>query len=140
MFTLDIGGKVASFKFGIGFVREIGAKMTIPMDGVPGQKQEIGLNYYIGAMYDENPLALIEVLSIANKTEKDKVTRKEIEEFLEDENTDIASVFEEVRNHLKSANATKKVAQEMDEQAAIEMMKQKAAKAKAKAEAEAAAV
>ncbi len=135
MFTLDIGGKVAGFKFGIGFVREISAKMTKPMDGVPGQKQEIGLNYYVGAMYDEDPLALIEVLATANKTESDKVTRKEIEAFIEDEETDIAEVFEKVRFFLKSANATKKAALEMDEVYAIEKMKQEAAKAKAKAEA-----
>lgn len=135
MFEIEINGKVYGFKFGIGFVREISAKMTKPMDGVPGQKQEIGLNYYIGALFDEDPLALIEVLATANKTEKDRVTRKEIEEYIEDKNTDIEKLFEDVRFFLKSANATKKATAELAEMYEIEKAKAEAMKAKAKAEA-----
>ena len=134
MLELEIGGKVYGFKFGIGFVREINAKMTKPMDGVPGQKQEIGLNYYIGAMFDEDPQALVEVLATANKTEKERVTRKELDEFIDDENTDIEKVFEDVRFFLKTANATKKATAELAEMYEIEKAKAEAAKAKAKAE------
>ena len=135
MFELEINGKVYGFKFGIGFVRTINSKMTKPMEGVPGQKQEIGLSYYIGAMYDEDPIALVEVLATANMTEKERVARKELDKYIDDVTTDIDALFEDVRHFLKSANATKKVALELDEMYKIEKMKAEAAKAKAKAEA-----
>lgn len=127
MFEIEYGDKVYGFKFGLGFVREINKKMTKPMEGVPGKQQEIGLNYYIGCMYDEDPVALVEMLEIANKTEKERITRAVLDAYIEDENTDIEKLFADVRNFLKSANATKKMALAMQEMYDKEKAKQAAA-------------
>lgn len=126
MLEFNINEKVYGFKFGLGFVREINKKMTKPMEGVPGQVQEVGLQYYIGCMFDEDPVALAEVLEIANKTESPRITKKEIDAFIEDENTDIDDVFKQVRDFLEVANATKK-----QYKALLEMVEAQKAQAKA---------
>ncbi len=127
MFEITINDKVYGFKFGLGFVREINKKMTKPMEGVPGKVQEIGLQYYIGCLFDEDPVALVEVLEIANKTEKERVTRTLLDNYIEDENTDIEQLFAEVLDFLKKANATKKIALAMQELYNTEKAKAEAA-------------
>lgn len=124
MFELTINEKVYGFKFGLGFVREINKKMTKPMDGVPGEKQEIGLQYYLGCMFDEDPVALVELLDVANKTETPRITKKELDAYIEHEDTDIEKLFKEVRDFLAEANATKR--QFRDLQNLVEAEKAKA--------------
>ncbi len=126
MLEFTINGKVYGFKFGLGFVREINKKMTKPMEGVPGEVQEVGLQYYIGCMFDEDVVALAEVLDVANKTESPRITKKEIDAFIEDENTDIDDVFKQVRDFLEVANATKKTYKQL-----LEMVEAQKAQAKA---------
>lgn len=133
MLEFTINGKVYGFKFGLGFVREINKKMTKPMEGVPGEVQEVGLQYYIGCMFDEDVLALAELLDIANKTETPRLTKKEIDAFIEDEETDIDEVFKQVRDFLESANATKKTFKPLLEMYEEEKARREAEKAKAKA-------
>lgn len=129
MLELTINDKVYGFKFGLGFVREINKKMTKPMEGVPGEVQEVGLQYYIGCMFDEDPVALAELLDIANKTETPRITKKEIDEFIENEDTDIDELFKQVRDFLEVANATKKQYKALLKMYEIEM--EKVAKAEA---------
>lgn len=113
MFELTINEKVYQFRFGMGFIREINKTMSAPIDGVPGEKQNVGLRYKIGCLYDNDVEALVEVLYAANKTENPRVTVKELDAYIEDPDTDIEQLFKDVFDFLRQSNATKKVAADL---------------------------
>lgn len=106
MFELTINDVVYSFKFGVGFVREINKRVTREVEGM-NSKQEIGLQMAVAGLIDEDPVALVEILDLANKTEKPRVTRNALDSHIEDESTDINALFADVLDFLKNANATK---------------------------------
>lgn len=106
MFELTIDNKVYQFKFGLGFVREINKKVT--KTDANNAKQEIGLQYAVAGLIDEDPLALVDILDLANKTEKPRVTRALLDAYIEDEHTDITALFADVLDFFEKSNATKK--------------------------------
>ena len=108
MFELTINDVVYPFKFGVGFVREINKRVTREVEGM-SSKQEIGLQMAVAGLMDEDPIALVDILDIANKTEKPRVTRNALDSYIEDESTAIEALFKEVLDFLKTANATKKM-------------------------------
>lgn len=107
MFELTIKEKVYSFKFGIGFVREI--DKTKKEKAENGAEVNVGLNYAVAALIDEDPLQLVDILYIANKTEdkKARVTKEQLEEYIE-EVEDLEGLFKEVLDFFEKGNATKK--------------------------------
>jgi hypothetical protein len=109
MFEITINDVVYGFRFGMGFIREINRTMSAPIDGVPGEKQNVGLRYKIGCLYDNDVEALVELLDAANKTEKPRVTRAMLDAHIENPETDIDKLFEDVIDFLRQSNATKKV-------------------------------
>ena len=111
MFELTINDEVYKFRFGMGFIREINKTMSIPVDGVPGEKQNVGLRYKIGCLYDNDVETLVEILNIANKTENPRVTQKLLDSYIDDPDTDIDKLFRDVLDFLSQSNATKKVAE-----------------------------
>lgn len=123
MFELTIKDNVYQFNFGMGFLREINKKVGTPVDGLPDVKKNIGLQYYIASVIDGDLEALIEVLEVANKSQNPRVTRALLDAYIDDENTDIDSLFESVMDFLQKANATKKTTVAL--LAAIEEQKQK---------------
>lgn len=123
MFELTINEKVYQFHFGMGFMREINKKVGVPVDGLPDVKKNIGLQYMVAGVIDGDLEALVEVLDVANKGRTPRITRDQLDSFIDDENTDIDSVFENVLDFLKNANATKKTVQTLLE--AIEKEKAK---------------
>lgn len=126
MFELTINDNVYQFNFGMGFLRDIDPIVTKPIDdGVKGKVQNLGLRYTVGALIDNDPEALVDVLLRANKGCTPRLSQKEIESYIENENTDIDALFEEVLGFLKTANVTKKTALTMLE--AVEAEKAKAA-------------
>lgn len=133
MFELTINGTVYQFKFGMGFLRDINKTLCKSMDGIPNEKQNIGLQYKIGGIIDGDVEALVEVLDIANKTQNPRVSRAILDDYIDDENTDIDRLFEDVLDFLKRTNATKKTAMQL-----LEMVEKEKAKAAAKEAAEAA--
>lgn len=110
MFELTINEQVYQFKFGLGFMREINKQKSKPIDGMPGEHQDVGLQFAVASLIDEDPVALVDILDIANKTEKPRVTRALLDSYIEDEDTDIDELFKEVLDFLCRANATKKTA------------------------------
>ena len=106
MLELTIKGTVYQFKFGLGFVREINPKLTRTVEGV---KQEVGLQFAIASILDQNPVELAEILSLANKTEHPRVNKRDLDEYIEAESTDLDALFEEVLDFLRQNNATKMV-------------------------------
>lgn len=108
MFELTINGEVYQFNFGMGFMREINKKVGTPVDGLPNVKKNIGLQYYVAGVIDGDIESLVEVLDIANKKQTPRVTREQLDAYIDDENTDIDDLFEGVMGFLKKTNATKK--------------------------------
>lgn len=113
MFEITINEVVYGFRFGMGFIREINRTMCAPIDGVPGEKQNVGLRYKVGCLYDGDVETLVEVLDAANKTEKPRVTRAMLDAYIENPDTDIDKLFEDVLDFLRQSNATKKVVAEI---------------------------
>ena len=110
MMELTIKDKVFQFKFGVGFMKEINKKITrIPNPDTPEVKQNVGLQFAVAGLMDGDVEKLVEVLDIANKTEKPRVTINDIYDYIDDENTNIDALFAEVLDFLRQSNATKKI-------------------------------
>lgn len=114
MLELTIKGTVYMFNFGMGFVREINKKLSIPVEGAAHAKQNVGLRNRIGNLLDSDIETLVEVLYTANMTEKPRVTCDMLDEYIDEECEDIDALFKEVMDFLKKTNATKKVALEIE--------------------------
>lgn len=115
MLELEMNGQVYQFKFGMGFLREINKTTTVPVEKIPGKEMNIGMQYAFGELLDGKVETLCDVLYIANKDQKPRLTKAAIDAYIEDENTNIDEVFEQVIHFLKSANATKRIAKDVME-------------------------
>lgn len=123
MYELTINEKVYSFNFGVGFVREINKRVVKEVEGT-NAKQDLGLQFAVAGLIDEDPIYLIDILDVANKTERPRITRNELDAFVDDESTDISGICKEVLDFLSRANASKKTTL-----AVIEMVEAEKAKA-----------
>ena len=56
---------------------------------------------------------MVNILDVANKGQNPRVTRGLLDEYIDDEDTDIDELTETVMGFLKSANATKKATDEI---------------------------
>ena len=121
MFELVINDKAYQFNFGMGFLREVNNKYQKPIDGLPGAKENIGLQLLFTGVAQGGTEYLVELLEAANKGQNPRVTRALIDQYI-DECEDIDKLFDDVIEGLKSANATKKVTMAIWE----ELEKQKA--------------
>lgn len=126
MFELTINETVYQFNFGMGFLREIDPTVTKPLDdGVKGKVQNLGLRYAVGGIIDNDLDVLSDVLIRANKGCTPRLTQKELDAHIENEDTDIDGLFDAVLGFLKTANISKKITQNMLE--AVEEQKAKTA-------------
>ena len=107
MFELTIKDAVYQFNFGMGFMREINKKISQPVEDLKDVKQNIGLRYHVLCLLGRDIEALVDVLEVANKNQNPRVTRGLLDAYIDDADTDIEKLFEEVLDFLKSANATK---------------------------------
>ena len=123
MMELTIKGQVYQFNFGMGFLREINKQTNVPVDGAPGVRKDVGFRYALMNLTDGDTEALVNVLDIANKGQNLRVTRNLLDEYSDDEDTDIDELFDTVMGFLKSANAVKKIVRELLE--VVEKEKQK---------------
>ena len=106
MFELNINETVYSFRFGLGFVREI--DKTKKEKGENGEYQNVGFAYAVAALIDEDPVGLVDILCIANKTEKPRLNRDVLDRYIEDENTDLEGLCADILDFFKTSNSTKK--------------------------------
>lgn len=107
MFELTIDGVVYPFNFGMGFMREINKKITQPVDDLKDVKQNIGLRYNVLCLIGRDIEALVDVLIAANKGLTPRVTPAVIDAYIDNPDTDIEGLFDEVLDFLRNANATK---------------------------------
>ena len=108
MFELTINENVYGFNFGMGFMREMNKRISTPVEGLD-VKKNIGLQYAVAGILDGDVEELVNVLEVANKGQDLRITRQQLDNFIDDENTDIDKLFDDVLDFLKRANATKKV-------------------------------
>ena len=113
MYELTINDVVYQFNFGMGFMREVNKKVCTPVDGLKDVKKNIGLQYLVASILDGDVEALVEILAAANKGQNPRVTNALLDAYIDDENTDIDKLFEEVIDFLSNANATKKVTESL---------------------------
>lgn len=121
MFELTINNKVYQFNFGMGFMREANKRVKIPVDGLPGVEKNIGLQYMIASIIDNDVEALVDALDVANMAFKPRVSRNELDAYVDE--TDIDELFKTVLDFLQNANATKKIYQNL--MAAVEEAQKK---------------
>lgn len=114
MFELTINNTVYQFNFGFGFLRDIN-KTYKSVDEKTKQERELGLQYNIASLIDGGVEAIVTILDIANKGCDPRITRKDIEKYIEDENTNIDDLFDTVMDFLSKANCTKKEVQKFME-------------------------
>ena len=104
---LTIENKTYDFRFGIGFVRYFDGKSSIEQNGV---QFGIGLETLIPNLLTGNTVTLSDCLFVANRTENPRVTQEQLDNYIDNENTDIDGLFDDVLKELKKSNATKKKA------------------------------
>lgn len=107
MLELTIKEKTYSFRFGMGFLREVDKQSYTTVEG-SNVKKNTGFQFAVADLYDENPEGLVNILLIANKTEQPRVNRDLLDFYIEEECSDVAALCEEVLDSLKLGNATKK--------------------------------
>lgn len=108
MYDIEINGTSYPVKFGMNFIREINQRVTVSMDAWGGKEENVGLNYYIAKLMDGDLEALQQILFVANKTETPKLNISMLNNWFEDENTDIDAIFKQVTDFLSEANCTKR--------------------------------
>ena len=123
MFELTINGVVYQFKFGMGFMREINQTLK-QSDG--DVKKNVGLRYALAGIIDGDMEDLVNVLYAANKGFTPRVTKAVLDDYIDNECEDIDKVFEDVKDFLQKANATKKTMNQLLEM--VEEQKTKAMK------------
>lgn len=124
MFELTINNQVYEFNFGMGFMREMNRRITTTIDGVKNKEKNIGLQYTIAGLMDGDVEALVDVLEAANRGSQLRVTRNQLDAYIDNPDTDIDKLFDDVMDFLEKTNATKKTVAAL--KAAVEEQKNKA--------------
>jgi acylphosphatase len=105
---LEINGKIYTFTAGMGFLREINKTVATKVEGIA---QNVGLRVTVANLIDGNVEALATVLQTANKGNNPRLTSAELDKYLENPETDINGLFDQVLDFLSTANVTKKTVQ-----------------------------
>lgn len=124
MFELTIDNQVYEFNFGMGFMREMNRRITTTIDGVKNKEKNIGLQYTIAGLMDGDVETLVDVLEAANRGSQLRVTRNQLDAYIDNPDTDIDKLFDDVMDFLEKTNATKKTVAAL--KAAVEEQKNKA--------------
>lgn len=110
---LTIGNQVYEFKAGIGFMREANKKVVEKIDNTDTYRG-VGLTYLVAGIIDGDIDDLVDALDLMNKGMKPRVTRAQLEEYIE-EVDDIDKLFEEVLDFFANANVSKRIVKNLRE-------------------------
>ena len=113
MMELTINGQVYQFNFGMGFLRE--ANKTIIETNNTGVKRNADASYMIAGLYDGNTEDLVSILDLANKGQDPRVTKQQLDNYIDDPNTEVDELFERTLDFLRKANATRKTVKKLEE-------------------------
>lgn len=111
---ITIGKDTYDLNFGVRFVRELDkvAGMKINVQGVT-QAFGMGLTVCLPSLQQYDPATLSDVLYCATWDNKKRPTRKMIDDYIDDDNTDIIKLFDGVLNEMNKANAVKAATSKM---------------------------
>lgn len=104
---LEINGKIYKFRFGVGFLKEINSRYKEM--ATLGVQLEVGFKYVVARMLDGYVDAIEDILLISNKTENPRITKKILEDYLDDESTDLNVLIDEIKSFLLQTNACKRL-------------------------------
>lgn len=107
MYELTINNQVYTFNFGMGFLRTINQEAVKTSD-IKGVSEPVGFRLYLAQLIDGSPEALVHMLDIANRGQNPRITQGQLDAFIDDPDTDIERLTQEVLDFLKRNNATRK--------------------------------
>lgn len=110
---LTIGNQVYEFKAGIGFMREANKRVVEKIDNTDTYRG-VGLTYLVAGIIDGDIDDLVDALDLMNKGMKPRVTRAQLEEYVE-EVDDIDKLFEDVLDFFANANVSKRIVKNLTE-------------------------
>lgn len=110
MNLLEINGTQYPLRFGMGFLRKINKTAHVEESGI---RRDVGLANEVNAVLSGDVVSLVEMILLANETEEPKLTRDVLERYIEDENTNIADLFQKVIDFLSTANVTRQTTARM---------------------------
>lgn len=108
MHELTIEGNVYQINFGMGFLRRVNKTVKKPVDGLKDVTENIGLRMMLAGIVDEDPETLVDLLYAANEGQTPRLTKDLLDKHIDNPDTDISELFEEVKSFLSKTNATKK--------------------------------
>lgn len=114
---LIINDEVFEFCFGMGFLREVNSRVKANVDGLKGVDKNIGLQYMVAGLLDGDVEALVDTLDAANKGQNPRLTKKLLDNYIDNEVDDLDGLFDQVIDFLSRTNATKKTTLWIQEQA-----------------------
>jgi len=100
---LEINGNLYQFVFGFGFVKEMNKRFAIEGRGM---KMNAGIDTVVTNLYMGDIEMLVEVLKVANNTEKPRISEKDLIEYIGQ--CDVDMVFDNVMDGLKESGFTKR--------------------------------
>lgn len=104
-----------AFNFGMGFMRKLNKQLQVPVPNAPGVKQDAGLRFKIASLFEGDIEALEDILIVANEGQSPRLTRAVFDEYIENEDTDVDSLFDQVLDFLRLANVTKRLTKDIEE-------------------------
>lgn len=110
---LTIGNQVYEFKAGIGFMREANKRVVEKIDNTDTYRG-VGLTYLVAGIIDGDIDDLVDALDLMNKGMKPRVTRAQLEDYVEDVE-DIDKLFEDVLDFFANANVSKRIVKNLME-------------------------
>lgn len=120
---LVINGTSYEFNFGIGFVREIDKTVQRPVDGVPNIKENVGLTMAVSKILSGDVVTLVDVLLMGNKGKNPRITKDELEAYIDDEETNIEELFDKVIDFFRNANSCKIIVKRLEDAIKMELKK-----------------
>ena len=121
---LTINGQVYKFNFGMGFLREINKTAKVHSGDID---KNVGFRYAVGGIIDREPETLVDVLYTANSGQNPRITKEQLDSYIDNEDTDIEALFDTVMDFVEKTNATKSLTKKVLE--AVEEERKKALQA-----------
>lgn len=110
MHELVINGTSYPLNFGMGFLRRINKQAAAPIADFPGKSIDLGFRYWYSRLTAmEDIFALENILLEGNHGLNPRMTQTILDEWFDDDDTDIDAVFQEVKDFLKQTNVLKKL-------------------------------
>ena len=115
MFEITIKDTVYQLNFGFGFRREIDPRVTQKNNDLQGKVTNLGVQQLIAGVMDGDPEDVLTAIEVGNKGFEPRITRKELEAYIESDEVDIDYLIEKLLCFFERANCTKKTLQRLQE-------------------------